>query len=87
MYIQSCETNEGSGYSLSKALFNISMIPLLAKLYCLPRYTKVRPDQLIAEQFLTKKGIPIYMNIVSAFADNVISVVNLYLRNDDTGYR
>ena len=71
------------GYSPSVVLFNIAMIRLLAKLNCLASHTTGRPYQLMAEKFLTKKGIPTYGNIASAFADDVISVVKLDLRNND----
>ena len=42
------------GCSLSGVLFNIAMIPLLAKLNCLPTKGTIRPYQIKAEEFLTK---------------------------------
>ena len=64
-------------------MFNVAMQPLLAKLNCLPIDIKVRPYQLTVEKFFTKQGIPIYRNIASAYADDIISVVKLDLRHDD----
>ena len=40
------------GCSLSGVLFNVAMIPLLAKLNCLPLHTVVRPYQLKAQKLL-----------------------------------
>ena len=56
------------GYSLSGVLFNIAMLPLLAKLNCVPRHTRGHPYQLAVERFLTDKEIPIFRNIASAYA-------------------
>ena len=47
------------GCSLSGVLFNIAMIPLLAKLNCLPTKGTIRPYQIEAEKHLTKEGIPV----------------------------
>ena len=69
--------------SLSGVLFNIAMIPSLARLNCLPNHTTIKLYQIKVEKFLTDKGIPIYRNILSAYADDVISVVNLDLTKDD----
>ena len=40
------------GCGLSGVLFNIAMIPLLAKLNCLPLHTQVRPYRLKAQNDL-----------------------------------
>ena len=51
------------GWSLSEVLFNISMIPLLAKLNCLPTKGTIWPYQIKAEKHLTKEGTPVYRKI------------------------
>ena len=57
---------------MSSILFDITMIPLLAKLNCLPKKEAIRPYQTEAERYLTEKGTPVYRNIASAYADDII---------------
>ena len=59
------------------------MIPLIAKLNCLPIKGVFRPHQTKAEKFNTKKGIPVYRNVTPAYTDDLISVVYFDLSNDD----
>ena len=43
----------------------------------------IRPYQVMAEEYLCKKSIPVFRNIASAFADDIISVVDLDLKKDN----
>lgn len=83
--IQEFDVTSGvpQGCSLSGAFFNIAMIPFLAKLNCLPTKGGIRPYQIRAEAFLTKKGTLVLRNIASANADEIISTLNLILQKDD----
>merc|ERR1712112_502985 len=69
------------GCSLSGVLFNVAMIPLLAKLNCLPLHTVVRPYQLKAQKILKCHEILSYNNISSSYADDVISAIHIDLRD------
>ena len=53
------------GCSLLGVLFNIAMIPLLAKHNCLPTKGVIRTYQTEAERYLTDKGTPVYRNVAS----------------------
>ena len=69
------------GCSLSGVLFNVAMIPLLAKLNCLPLHTVVRPYQLQAQRLLRNHNILSYNNISSSYADDVITTIHIDLRD------
>ena len=43
----------------------------------------LRPYQVIAEEYLCMEGIPVFRNIASAYADDIISVKYLDLTKDD----
>ena len=64
-------------------LFDIVMIPLLGKLNCLPTKGTIRSYQIKADKNLTKEGTPVYRNIASAYADDIISVIDLDLTKDN----
>ena len=68
------------GCSLSGVLFNVAMMPLLAKLNCLPLHIVVKPYQLYAQTLLKTHGVLSYNNIASSFADDVITTIHLDLR-------
>ena len=70
------------GCSLSGIQFNIAMKPLVARLNYLPNHTTIKPYQLNVEKLLTDKRTPIYRHIALAYADDVISVVNLDVTTD-----
>ena len=57
---------------MSGVLFNIAMIPLLAKLNSLPTKGTIRPYQTEAKRNLTKEGNLVYRNIASAYANEII---------------
>ena len=70
------------GCSSSGVLSRITMIPLLAKLNCLPTYKAIKPYQLKDEKFLTKKGTPVFINIALAYAKDILSIMSLDLQNN-----
>ena len=63
------------GCSLSGVLFNISMLPLLAKLNCLLTSTETKPYVLSAQHFLGKQGTVSINPIASAYAYDIITVI------------
>ena len=71
------------GCSLSGVLFNVAMIPLLAKLNCLPLNTEVKPYMLKAQRLLKENNVLSVNNIASSYADDIITTIFINLNDEN----
>jgi len=67
--------------SLSGVLFNVAMIPLLAKLNCLLLHSVIKPYQLKAQRLLRANNILSVNNISSSYADDIITTIYINLED------